>query len=505
MSRWAVVVLCLVAALPACGGAAADKPAASTGPDTDTLPDTAPPDDTAEPGTCARFGFPEPESWALPPVAGAGPWRASASLQCGADDEVLYMLQDLDGDGLADFVLVRDCASLDGTGDDHWVVYRGTGSGWSDTAESWSLPLPQRPYGWANNRADSCEAAPQSRFALKDVTGDERPDLVLFDDCDDSTAVGSGSWRVHVGGEGGFDTEGVEWVVSEAPLAAAFTLPEKRECGDDQTPRYTLSDVDGDDVPDLLLTGDCGAHPGLGRAHWIVIPGTGAGFDAGATQTLELPDLGEGVELPISGALGCQSPTDLVFGFGDTDQDDDRDLIISGYCDGRSEPGTTRWDVYRYEDGALSPEPVPLELPDLGVDRGWVRAGGVRCSAENPIAQAFWDVDGDERWDVLVRESCVDSAQPGLGTDHYRLWLRNDDMSLSEELRFELPTDPEGTLYLDLQDDFCGHPGDRLVETGRLNGDAVPDLITTHGCAADAAIGWTEWGVALGGCLERSR
>ena len=500
--------LCAVAASILLAGCRPDAPverAPGPGPGVGPGGDSGPPADSGGAGACAALGFSPPVTWTLPPLAGAGPWRSTGTTSCTGTDQVLHALEDVDGDGHEDLVLVRDCADADGTGDDHWVVFLGTGAGWSTTGTVWALPPPGRPYGWGLTSSPSCDSQARARFDLADVTGDGRPDLVVFDDCDAETPVGQGAWRVHAGGAGGFESEAALWTLSGEPTAAAFAAAEQRDCGVDQTPRYALTDADADGIPDLLLTGDCGAHPGLGTDHWRLLPGTGAGFDAAAARRLALPDLGEGVVLPMTGSMGCQSPTDLVFGFGDVDMDGPMRLIIGGYCDGRAEPGTTRWDTYPLGADGFATAPEPLVLPDLGVERAWLRGTDLRCGAGMPVATSFWDANGDGIRDVLVREMCAGDAPAGLGVDHYRLWLRGPDLTLSGELRFELPVDPEGTLHLELGDDYCGHEGDEIVGVRDLDGDSQPDLVTSYGCSRDGPVGWTEWGVSLGGCLDRSR
>jgi len=277
----------------------------------------------------------------------------------------------------------------------------------------------------------------------------------------------------------------------------------RKNCDGGPTPRYDFLDVQGDGVRDLVLTGDCGANEGLGTDHWTLFLGTGSGFQLDAPTRLDLPRVG--AELPLTGAMRCDSPSDVVYGFADHDQDGDKDLLISGYCDGRAEPGTTRWDVYDYENGAFIQEPGTYPMPDAGVARAWVRTPSQRCSVEQPVIQSFWDVNGDGYWDPVIREMCTPDAPVGLGTDHYRLWLRNPDLSLGVEQRFELPEDPEGTLWLDMLDDFCGHVGDALVTVSDLDGDQTPDGLMTYACDPDAAVGWTEWRVAEGGCLDGRR
>lgn len=459
--------------------------------------------DTGSAGACSRFGMAPFTPRTLPPLPGIGPWRLSNDGLCGDEGEQLYRLEDVDGDGFDDIIIVRDCAKLDGTGDDHWVVFRGGAEGWSETPTRWTLPEPRVPYGWVLFTSRSCEGVNQTVHDIVDVTGDGRNDLVIYDACDETSAVGRGQWRVHAGEGDGYAAVGESWEVSRAEGASSFTVRSRKNCDGGPTPRYDLLDVQGDGLRDLVLTGDCGANEGLGTDHWTLFLGTGSGFQLDAPTRLDLPPVG--AELPLTGAMRCDSPSDVVYGFADHDQDGDKDLLISGYCDGRAEPGTTRWDVYAYEDGTFIQEPGSYPMPDAGVARAWVRTPSQRCSVEQPVIQSFWDVNGDGYWDPVIRDMCTSDAPAGLGTDHYRLWLRNPDLSLGAEQRFELPEDPEGTLWLDMLDDFCGHVGDALVTVSDLDGDQTPDGLMTYACDPDAAVGWTEWRVAEGGCLDSRR
>jgi len=460
-------------------------------------------EDSGGSGACALYGMSEFEQRTLPPLPGIGPWRLSSDGLCSDDGEQLYRLEDADGDGYDDIIIVRDCAKADGTGDDHWVVFRGGADGWSETPTRWTLPAPRAPYGWVLFASRSCEGVNQTVHDIIDVTGDGRNDLVIYDACDETSSVGRGQWVVHAGAEDGYAMEGEAWEVSRAEGASAFTERSRRSCDGGATPRYELIDVQGDGLRDLLLTGDCGANEGLGTDHWMLYPGTGSGFQLDAPVRLELPSLG--AELPLIGSRRCDRPSDVIYEFSDHDQDGDRDLLVSGFCDGRADPGMTRWDVYAFEDGAFNPEPGVYEMPDVGVAAAWIRTFSRRCTAQQPVVNSFWDVNGDGYSDPIIREMCTPDAPTGLGTDHYRLWLRNPDLSLGAEQRFELPVDPEGTLWLDMLDDFCGHVGDALVTVSDLDGDRTPEGLMTYACDPDAAVGWTEWRMSEGGCLDGRR
>ncbi|MEC7948692.1 MAG: hypothetical protein VX265_14090 [Myxococcota bacterium] len=459
-------------------------------------------DDSGATGECGVYGFEEAVAWALPPMPGSGPWRRSSDLLCGDPSEYLYMLEDMNGDAVLDFVAVRDCADADGTGDDHWTVFYGTGAGWEAEAQTWALPEPQQPYGWAKRRSDDCENSSRTRYRLLDVTGDGWTDLVVFDDCQETTQIGQGIWRVHAGGAGGFDVAGATWTATPNTAMGRFARAESTECREDATPRFILFEVDGDGFPDLLLTGDCGAHPGLGTDYWQVVPGTGSGFDFAGTRTLVLPSLG--AEMPIAQGYVCSSGSDPVYRFRDIDGDGARELIVSGWCDGRAEPGTTRWDIYPQEAsgfGAL----VELQMPDVGLERAWVRNPETRCGGSFPGAQSLWDVDEDGDLDFVLRELCDGTPVEGLGQDHYRVWLRGADGALSGEKRFALSPDPEGTLWVQMQDDHCGHVGDQIMGINLLDAGRMPETVMTYACEADGPVGWTEWRVGVGGCIDDAR
>ena len=143
-------------------------------------------------------------AWALPPGF------ATDQLDDLSDDsgascfqgELSFAVRDATGDLLPDLLVADDC-DLEHTGTTHWVVYRGTGSGFEEGG-AWALPGPTAGFGFDaldDLQGDDGALCAQGElaFAAIDLDGDRVLDLVVADDCD-FEEVGTTHWRVFKGG-----------------------------------------------------------------------------------------------------------------------------------------------------------------------------------------------------------------------------------------------------------------------------------------------------------------
>ena len=247
-------------------------------------------------------------------------------------DPVRYSLLDLTGDSLTDLVVYRDTCDTE-VGATHWDVYAGSPSGFAQAPSAFSIPAPrcQVPFDQIAASYDPL------KYALLDLTGDARADLVVCDDqCD--AQIGTSRWDVYPASATGF-----------APAPSAFGLPAPR-C---QVPFAELSqayaavhwglvDLSCDGYPDLVVTSDqCDANVGV--SHWDVYSASPSGF-APAPTSLGVPaprcqQSFDAMSEPYGGAsfsllsLGTQARPAL--------------LVYKDECD--TEVGLSHWDAYRLE------------------------------------------------------------------------------------------------------------------------------------------------------------
>ena len=117
-----------------------------------------------------------------------------------ADEDLTFALTDLTGDGRADLV-VTDACDLAGVGTSEWRVFAGEASGFAAKSAPWPLPdvgaAEEVLDDMAHDSNFGCPNADEDlTFALTDLSGDGRPDLVLTDACD-VAGIGTVEWRVY--------------------------------------------------------------------------------------------------------------------------------------------------------------------------------------------------------------------------------------------------------------------------------------------------------------------
>lgn len=277
------------------------------------------------PGSASGFAA-SPQPFAVPPA------RCQVSFEELGEiyDPLKYALLDLTGDSITDLVVYGDtCDATVGT--THWDVYAGSPSGFAQAPSAFSIPAARCQVSFG----ELSEIYDPLKYALMDLTGDARADLVVYDDqCD--TQVGTARWDVYPASASGF-----------AAAPSPFALPAPR-C---QVPfselseiygavHYALADLSCDGFPDLVVTTDeCDANVGV--THWDVYSASASGF-AAAPTSLGVPaprcqQSFDAMSEPYGGAsfsllsLGAASRPALV--------------VYDDECD--TEIGMSHWDAYR--------------------------------------------------------------------------------------------------------------------------------------------------------------
>jgi hypothetical protein len=149
---------------------------------------------------------------------------------CGGDDaDWLFPLwvptdvqtADIDGDGRLDIITIAMLSSSMSQSEGHLVVRRQTAPGVFTAPQTYIVGV----YPW--------------KLAVADVDGDGAPDLVLADA--GRTTVGS--------------TDGAVWLLKQDPANRGSFLPRQLLMETSSTPYgIAVGDVNGDSVPDLVLT-----------------------------------------------------------------------------------------------------------------------------------------------------------------------------------------------------------------------------------------------------------
>jgi len=139
--------------------------------------------------------------WALP-TAYTGAWfnDLSGSTSCGSSySRPAYQVFDIDRDGKQDLVVMDSCATGSDVGYTHWLVHKNDGARFAASSTSWCLPTAYtRAWYNALSGSTSCGSSySRPAYAVLDVDGAGRIDLVVMDSCDSGSTVGNTTWLVH--------------------------------------------------------------------------------------------------------------------------------------------------------------------------------------------------------------------------------------------------------------------------------------------------------------------
>jgi hypothetical protein len=259
------------------------------------------------------------------------------------NDAVGYTTMDLTGDGHPDLVVYDD--TCDATvGQTHWDVYAGGASGFAATPAPFAVPAPR-----CQDAFDALAGDDAVGYALLDLTGDGRSDLVVYQDSCDAT-VGQTHWDVYASAASGFAATPTPFDVPAARCKDAFDAPS----GDDSV-EYTTMDLTGDGHLDLVVTQDtCDAT--VGQTHWDVYAGAASGFaSTPAPFTVPAPRCKDAFDGPAGNDAVDYAMMDLT-------GDGHLGLVVTeDTCD--ATVGQTHWDVYAWSASGFAATPSPFTVP----------------------------------------------------------------------------------------------------------------------------------------------
>jgi hypothetical protein len=210
-------------------------------------------------------------------------------------------------------------------------------------AAAYALPTPR-----CNVLFDASAASGALAFALLDLAGDGRPDLVVTADSCDKT-VGATHWDVYPGGPTGFGA-----TMPLALPAARCNTPFDRLVRSGAV-EYSLFSLQGRSKPDLVITSDaCDAS--VGHTHWDLYALGPTGFAPNPAASA-VPPARCNVAFDRAAAVGP-----VTFGLLDLSCDGRPDLVVtSDACD--AEVGAKRWDVYPAAEAGFTASPQSLAIP----------------------------------------------------------------------------------------------------------------------------------------------
>ena len=314
----------------------------------------------------------------------------------------------MNGDGKPDIVVANDCADSSCDTGGSVGVLLGNGDGTFQTAVT---------YGTGSGAFS---------VAIADVNGDGNPDLLVANSCEDSTCT-SGAVSVLLGnGDGTFQTAVPYGSGGLGALAVA------------------VADVNGDGKPDIVVANDCADSTCVSGSVGVLL-----GNGDGTFQTaVSYGSGGPSFSVAIADVNGDGKPDLLVALWSCT---------ISDSCDDGGGVGV----LLGNGDGTFQ----------TVVAYG---SGGLEA-----LAVAVADVNGDGKPDVVVANQFTSNSNYETGA--LGVLLGNGDGTFQTALSYR-----------------SGGYDARGVAVGDVNGDGKPDIVVANGCAEDLCVGNGTWGLLLG-------
>lgn len=499
-------------------------------------PEACPEGQVCGEGACApapgfsRLG----DAWPLPDGGRAGEGFAAGAGEPGAVGDEAWSLFDIDGDGSLDLVVT---AVAHKSGNDwvtrtkgyplatFWEVYfGGRAGGYGSEPHTWEVPpavgLTGRglvaPSGLPSEATDHA-------WALRDVNGDGRPDLLVtgygapkgdLGQIDPLGTVDAPRWDVYFNDGERFAAVSTPWPLSpglsigtaDGAIVGASGLA------------WSTFDADGDGWCDVVLTGSGYPLAAFGmpdKPQWLVYRGSPGGV-AGEPLAWRLPP-GGAADVGFAQVTGAGAAAgDELWSLVDIDGDRRRELVVTGVMSEKGEPtgllsdsGAPQWRVYRSVavgfDVAFEPYAVPAgrggsDDRGLYAIRGGQDAAGKLGAAYDRHGWDLIDVDGDRRLDLVV----TNEAQPyegvytrrALGGESDPYWEVYFGTAEGFAAPLRWPTPPGGAAgrgFLWTRGLVSPVPqveGASMWETGDLDGDGRPELVVT-GLAAPGEAGAT--------------
>ena len=383
-----------------------------------------------------------------------------------------WILRDMDGDLKPDLVVTGVAGELPMLGyvmrpygeagkDPHWRVYRNNGAGFETTAAQFLLPtaLPFTQEGLAADASALVLSHTQQLWTIRDMNNDGKPDLLvtanvvkLKGDVYEARVEGGAApqWRV-------FFNDGTRF----AAAATSWSVPRQRGQGDlglylssgagteDGDNRWTIGDLTGDGLPDLVITGSqvnlSMKAPGYpSSSHWEVYFGGEAGF--GPLQQWALPRGGTANGgFFAAAAAGSTIAGDDTWSTVDINGDLKLDLVVTGEYVTGTDPGTygfgrlgndPYWRVHLNNGTGFVQDEQRWALPTGGLrDLGFNSTVGTGTKVGDE-SWSLTDLDGDRQPELVVFANTVEDPRnvgsgmtlniaPGFGTTPYWRAYRN--------------------------------------------------------------------------------
>jgi uncharacterized membrane protein len=373
-------------------------------------------------------------------------WSAFSGDDTGSQT---WSLQDMNGDNKPDLLV---CAQLQGGkvtcfapgASQYWKVYLNTGTSFSSSPVTWSLPAGGKidgsiSYGFdnINGFANTSHNTGSQSWSLVDMNNDNKVDLVVTSQLQGGNvtcfAPGTGQyWKVYKNTGTGFATAPDNWILPAGGkltggTSYGFDLTSGYASNSDNTgaQSWSMADMDGDGKPDLVITAQLQAgnvtsfSPGPSQ-YWKVYLNNGTSFVT-TPVNWSLPaggSLKSSINYGFNGSSGAATANEdagsQTWRVVDLNGDKKPDLLVSAQLQAGKvtcfSPGASQyWKVYVNTGSGFSTSPLNWDLPNGGyitnnITYGFTSSAGGSSSADNTGSQSWSvaDLDNDGRPDLVV-------------------------------------------------------------------------------------------------------
>ena len=373
---------------------------------------------------------------------------------------------DLDGDGRPDLIQTATPATGQvwtsaASGAAYWRVFLNTGTGFGNVIQ-WPVPAS----GLADGFFATSAATTTRQWATFDIDGDNRPDLVQTANPATGQVWAGPAWRVFKNTGAGFSPISTNWPV---PVAPALGLPDGYNARDSAaSPKaWSTLALDGDNLPDLVLTSSGGIVFGQGvNPHWRVHKNLGTGFSTTfTTWPVPVSGLNDGFTMPNS-ALSPRQWTTV-----DLDGDGLADLVHTANTTTNAvfAAGSPFWRFYKNLGTGFATTVTQWPVPPNGLADGFYATalqatlrrwatidltGDGRpelVQTANPANSQVWGTDAGVYWNVYRNTGAAFATTPIAWTVPFSglpegFFTHVSNASLNRWMAFDLNGDGEVEL-----------------------------------------------------------
>ena len=380
-----------------------------------------------------------------------------------------WSLTDMNGDHKPDLVVTS--AGIGGSGgpaqfgagtNPYWKIYLNNGSGFSSTVTTWNTPIggyysSGNNLGYFQTIVNSASSLNSEIWLLADINGDQLPDLVITSVVGVSgvhTQFDAGLnpyWKIYLNTGNGFSGSATNWstpiggyISSGTNLGYYLAYGPASSTLNSET--WSLTDMNGDQKPDLLVTsagvGGSGGPVQFGAStnpYWKVYLNTGSSFSTSVMNwTTPIGGyISSGTNYGYYQPFGSSSSTlnSETWSLTDIDGDQKPDLLITSAGIGGSGSsmqfgaGTNPyWKVYLNTGFGISTSVFNWTTPvggyiSSGTNYGYYQPFGASNSTLNSETWSLTDMDGDQQPDLLITAEGIGGSgapmQFGAGTNPY--------------------------------------------------------------------------------------